>query len=86
MPANFDWSLTGLETTKSGSEWSKLGVKARDGRMANLRASLILPQGRKGPAFLAYPNFNVYLRVEPKLHLRPDRRLFRHPPERREGL
>ena len=60
VPANFDWSLTGLETTKSGSQWSKLGVKARDGRISNLRASLILPQGRKGPAFLAYPNFNVF--------------------------
>ena len=60
VPANFDWSLTGLETTKSGSQWSKLGIKARDGRITNLRASLILPQGRKGPAFLAYPNFNVF--------------------------
>lgn len=60
VPANFDWSLTGLETTKSGSQWSRLGVKARDGRISNLRASLILPQGRKGPAFLAYPNFNVF--------------------------
>jgi peptidoglycan hydrolase-like protein with peptidoglycan-binding domain len=28
--------------------------------MANLPASLILPQGRKGPAFIAYPNFKVY--------------------------
>ncbi len=60
VPANFDWSLTGLETKKSGSQWARLGVKARDGRIANLRASLILPQGRKGPAFLAYPNFDVF--------------------------
>ena len=60
VPANFDWSLSGLETTKSGNQWARLGVKARDGRIANLRASLILPQGRKGPAFLAYPNFNVF--------------------------
>ena len=60
VPANFDWSQTGLETTKSGSQWAKLGVQASDGSIANLRASLILPQGRKGPAFLAYPNFNVF--------------------------
>src|SRR5690606_33588974 len=26
---------------------------------ANLPASLLLPVGRRGPAFLAYPNFNV---------------------------
>ncbi|MGB1333220.1 MAG: peptidoglycan-binding protein, partial [Paracoccaceae bacterium] len=25
-----------------------------------LQASIILPQGRKGPAFIAYPNFQVY--------------------------
>ena len=25
-----------------------------------MNASLLLPQGRKGPAFLAYPNFSVY--------------------------
>jgi len=60
VPDDFDWSLTGLETTKRASDWAKLGVKPRDGRLANLPASLILPQGRKGPAFLTYPNFNVY--------------------------
>jgi len=38
-----------------------MGVKPRDGKIrSDLRAALILPEGRKGPAFLAYPNFNVY--------------------------
>lgn len=61
VPQNFDWSLTGLGTKKRASDWAKLGVKPRDGRLSNgLRASLILPQGRKGPAFLTYPNFDVY--------------------------
>lgn len=60
VPDDFDWSQTGLEITKPGSEWAQLGIQARDGRLENLPASLILPQGRKGPAFLAYPNFNVY--------------------------
>jgi hypothetical protein len=27
---------------------------------SNLTASLLLPMGRNGPAFLAYPNFDVY--------------------------
>jgi hypothetical protein len=26
----------------------------------DLQASILLPQGHKGPAFLAYPNFKVY--------------------------
>lgn len=61
LPASFDWSLTGLGTTKTAAEWAALGITARDGSLSgNLPASLILPQGRKGPAFLAYPNFNVY--------------------------
>ena len=27
----------------------------------NMQASLILPMGRLGPAFLAYPNFKVFI-------------------------
>ena len=62
MPSGFDWSLTGLETTKRASDWAKLGVKARQGKIAgpNLQASILLPQGRNGPAFLAYPNYSVF--------------------------
>ena len=60
VPANMDWSKSGLGTTLSTNEWQALGVRARAGNLSNLPASLILPQGHKGPAFLAYPNFNVY--------------------------
>lgn len=62
VPANLDWSETGLETTKKVRDWAKLGVKPRSGSLgpSNLQASVVLPMGRKGPAFLAYPNFNVY--------------------------
>ncbi len=60
VPQNLDWSQSGLRTTKSGADWAALGVKPRHGQIAaQLPASLILPQGRKGPAFLAYPNFSV---------------------------
>ncbi|WP_306131538.1 lytic murein transglycosylase [Roseivivax marinus] len=61
MPAEFDWYQTGLETTKPASEWAAMGVQPRDGSIdaPNLPASILLPQGRGGPAFLAYPNFSV---------------------------
>jgi hypothetical protein len=38
------------------------GVEARTGRLPadGLPAALLLPMGRGGPAFLAYPNFNVF--------------------------
>ena len=45
------------------SKWSQLGVSYADGRALpsdNMPASLLLPMGRMGPAFLAYANFGVY--------------------------
>ncbi|MCX2723092.1 lytic murein transglycosylase [Roseibium sp. DSM 29163] len=61
-PQNLNWAETGLGNAKTGAQWAALGVQPRWGQISsNLPASLILPQGRKGPAFLAYPNFNVYL-------------------------
>lgn len=60
VPAQMDWSLSGLDTVLSTKDWQSRGVRARNGQLSNLPASLILPQGHKGPAFLAYPNFNVY--------------------------
>jgi lytic murein transglycosylase len=60
VPANMDWSKSGLNTTLSVNEWQAMGIRPRQGKLTNLPASLILPQGHKGPAFLAYPNFNVY--------------------------
>ena len=60
VPSNLDWSKSGLDTTLPANQWAKMGVKPREGKLANLPASLLLPQGRKGPAFLAYPNYSVY--------------------------
>ena len=60
VPARMDWSQSGLRTVKPASDWAHLGVRARHGRLrGDLSASLLLPQGHKGPAFLAYPNFRV---------------------------
>jgi lytic murein transglycosylase len=62
VPADLNWAETGLDTTKTVSDWAALGVSPRAGKLGagNLTASIILPQGRKGPAFIAYPNFRVY--------------------------
>ncbi|MEX3316429.1 lytic murein transglycosylase [Sulfitobacter sp. PS-8MA] len=61
LPEDFDWSQTGLETTKPVSAWQAMGVTPRGGQLAEgLTASVLLPQGRGGPAFIAYPNFRVY--------------------------
>jgi lytic murein transglycosylase len=62
VPANLDWSKTGLNHQLTVKQWAQMGVKARAGSLASdkLPASVLLPMGRKGPAFLAYPNFRVY--------------------------
>ncbi len=61
VPDGFDWRLSGLDLQKPASEWAAMGITARNGTLArDLPASLIVPQGRGGPAFLTYPNFQVY--------------------------
>lgn len=60
LPESFDWELTGLDTQLAAEQWAAMGVQVRGGVVAaGLPASILLPQGRKGPAFLAYPNFSV---------------------------
>ena len=61
VPDTFDWSQSGIHISKPVNEWASMGVAPRTGTLpSRLRASLILPQGHKGPAFLVYPNFNIY--------------------------
>jgi lytic murein transglycosylase len=61
VPASLDWSQTGLNHPKTVAEWNALGVTSRDGTApVNLTARVLLPMGRNGPAFFAYPNFDVY--------------------------
>ncbi len=62
IPAGLDLSKSGPSQKYSVSDWARMGVKPRSGSLAkgSMQASLLLPQGHKGPAFLAYPNFDVY--------------------------
>lgn len=62
VPETMDWVKTGLYTKLPVSTWAQMGVKPRSGnfKMQNAQASILLPHGRKGPAFIAYPNFDVF--------------------------
>ena len=60
VPAKMDWSKSGLTTQLSVADWAKMGVTPRSGTFQGGQGSLVLPMGRKGPAFMAYPNFRVY--------------------------
>lgn len=61
MPESFDWAKTGLDTSLPVSQWAAMGVRARAGALpaGGLAASVLLPQGRKGPAFLVFDNYRV---------------------------
>jgi hypothetical protein len=60
LPEGLDWAQTGLDTALPVADWAAMGVQPREGVLADgLEASVLLPQGRKGPAFLAYPNYKV---------------------------
>jgi lytic murein transglycosylase len=62
VPLEMPWQESGLDAQHPRSQWAKWGVTAVKGRLPadNLPASLVLPMGRLGPAFLAYPNFKSY--------------------------
>jgi len=64
LPANFDLDLVGLEVRRPLAEWQRLGVRRIDGGdlpQADLHASVVLPAGYRGPAFLVYGNFRATL-------------------------
>jgi len=64
VPANLPWDQADVTIKKPRSFWAQHGVTYRSGKPIpsdNMPAGLLLPMGRNGPAFLAYPNFDVYL-------------------------
>src|SRR6266478_2737450 len=63
LASAFPWDQADLTIQLPRSKWAQLGVTYPDGRALpsdNLPASLLLPMGRAGPAFLAYQNFASY--------------------------
>ncbi|HEX9140109.1 MAG TPA: peptidoglycan-binding protein, partial [Steroidobacteraceae bacterium] len=64
VPATLPWQQADLDVKLPRAKWAAYGVTLADGRPLpadDLPASLLLPMGRFGPAFLAYDNFRVYL-------------------------
>lgn len=61
LPQGFDLALTGLRTELSVQDWAARGVRPTHGSLpaGNLPASLILPQGHRGPAFMVFHNYRV---------------------------
>lgn len=64
LPENFPYMEAGLDTRKPLERWSELGVRSADGSplpQADMEASLLVPSGHEGPAFLVYKNFKTIM-------------------------
>jgi membrane-bound lytic murein transglycosylase B len=65
LPGGFDARSTGLEVKRPTGEWSRLGVRSIDaGPLSggDNEASLVIPDGAGGPAFLVYNNFRTIMK------------------------
>jgi membrane-bound lytic murein transglycosylase B len=61
LPEGFDYSQTGERIKKSPADWAAMGVRDTEGnRVPNHgRASILLPAGARGVAFMIFDNFHV---------------------------
>ncbi len=61
LPRGFDYGQTGERVKKSPSQWAAMGVRdTRGARVPNHgRASILLPAGAQGAAFMIFNNFHV---------------------------
>ncbi|MEG5264832.1 lytic murein transglycosylase [Pseudomonas sp. JDS28PS106] len=67
LASGFDYSLADATTRKSLAEWQQLGLKQPDGSAipvasSQQQATLLLPAGYRGPAFLVLDNFRAILK------------------------
>jgi len=64
LPSNFDLGLVDQRAKKPLKWWQEVGIRRIDGidlPSVDIEASVILPAGVRGPAFLVYGNFDAIL-------------------------
>ena len=64
LPAGFNTGITGRGKGRSVAAWSDLGVRAATGGRVpdHGAASILIPDGPRGPAFMVFNNFNAIAR------------------------
>ncbi len=68
LPKDFDFSIADLDAQKPLSDWAAMGVERADGAALPANddaASLYLPAGARGPAFMLFTNFRVIMKYNP---------------------
>lgn len=61
LPRGFDYGQTGDRIKKSPAQWARLGVRDTSGGQVpnHGRASILVPAGARGAAFMIFDNFHV---------------------------
>lgn len=65
LPQGFDYTTAGLATRRPLADWLAAGVRSANGERLPalaLQASVLVPAGAQGPAFLVYQNFDIIMR------------------------
>ena len=65
LPTGFDYGDADIDTVKTIADWKKLGIRKTDGEPFNVPdrpASIILPAGARGPAFMVFDDFKTVLK------------------------
>jgi membrane-bound lytic murein transglycosylase B len=67
LPQGFDYAQTGERIKKSPADWAAMGIRDMEGRHVpdHGRASILLPAGARGAAFMIFDNFHVIERYNP---------------------
>ena len=64
LPTGFDYRQASLTVERPVSEWQQSGIRSADGRPLpgdGRLASIVVPGGYRGPAFIVYQNFRAIL-------------------------
>jgi membrane-bound lytic murein transglycosylase B len=65
LPADFDYAEADIDTVKTVAEWKKIGVHRPSGEAladSDRAASILIPAGAHGPAFIVFDNFKTVLK------------------------
>ena len=65
LPQAFNSKQASLSVKNPLQYWQKLGVRKGDGQdlpLASMNASIVLPDGKGGPAYLVYDNYRVIMK------------------------
>ena len=61
LPWDFDYTQTGYKNVKTLADWEKIGIRKPNGKKigldSELKASVIIPDGKKGEAYIVFSNF-----------------------------